>query len=50
LILVRRQESDVAIEEASALITAMDQTGPDVRPCTLSVTLRVDGDWSEVGS
>jgi len=49
-ILVRVSESDVEVEEASALITAMDRAAPDQQPTTLSVTIRVDGDWSEVGS
>jgi len=50
LILIRRSESGVELEEASALITSMQDDAPDAAPTTIAVELRIDGDWAEVGS
>ena len=50
LILIHKSESDVEVEEASALITSMQDDNPDSAPATIAVELRIDGDWAEVGS
>ncbi len=50
LILIRRQEEGSNIEEADALITSLSETGPDQDAATVSISLTIDGDWSEVGS
>ena len=50
LILIRKLESDVEVEEASALITSMQDDNPDVAPAVIAVELRIDGDWAEVGT
>jgi len=49
-ILVRRSEEEVETEEASAIVTAMSEEFPDQAEATISVDLRIDGEWSEVGS
>ena len=50
LILVRIEEEEIETEEADALITSMSESYPDQGACTISVSLRVDGEWSVVGS
>ncbi len=50
LILVRRQEEGADLEEANALVTRISEAGPDQDAATISVTLRIDGEWSLVGS
>ena len=50
LILVRIEEEEIETEEADALITSMGEGYPDQGACTVSVSLRIDGEWSVVGS
>ena len=50
LILVRISEDELETEEADALITSMSESYPDVAEATISVALRIDGEWSTVGS
>lgn len=50
LILVRVEEEEIETEEADALITSMSESYPDQGPSTISVSLRIDGDWTVVGS
>ena len=50
LILIRKSVSGLEVEEASALITSMQDDAPDSAPVTIAVELRIDGDWAEVGS
>jgi len=50
LILVRREEEGVEIEEAEALISKMDSDFPDQDVSTIAIDLQVDDDWRVVGS
>jgi TP901-1 family phage major tail protein len=50
LILVRLSEDGVEVEEADALVTSMSEEYPDVDAATISVALRIDGEWVTVGS
>ncbi len=50
LIKIRRQEEGTATREADALITQMSEAFPDQDAATISVSLRISGPWSEVGS
>lgn len=49
-VLVRRQEEEMDLEEADAIITSLSEAGPDQDAATISVGLRIDGAWAEVGS
>ena len=50
LILVRISEDGTEVEEADALITSLSESYPDQAEATISVSLRIDGDWVVVGS
>lgn len=50
LILVARQESGVTTETANALVTSMSEEFPDQADATISVSLTVDGFWTELTS
>jgi len=50
LIKVAREEDDVTIETADALITSISGSYPDQGECTISVSLTIDGEWVSVGS
>jgi len=50
LILVARQENGVTIETANALVTSISEAFPDQAEATISVSLTVDGEWTEVAS
>ena len=50
LILVARQEDGVTLETANALITSLSQSFPDQDVATVSISLTVDGFWTEVGT
>ena len=50
LILIARQEYEVVVETADALITSMSENFPDQSEATISMSLVVDGMWTEVGS
>lgn len=50
LILVAREEDGVTTETADALITALSEAFPDQGEATISVSLTIDGTWTEVGS
>lgn len=47
-ITIRRFEEGVATEEADAIVTSVSETGPDQEAATVSIALRIDGDWTEV--
>jgi len=49
-ILVRIEEEDVETEEATAIITDMSTDFPDQDAATISIDLRIDGEWAAVGS
>ena len=49
-ILVRVSEEAVETEEASAIITDMSTDFPDQEAATISIDLRIDGEWAAVGS
>jgi len=48
LIQVRVSENQVDTEQASAVITDMSREYPDQAAATISVSLTVDGEWTEV--
>lgn len=50
LILVRISEEELETEEADALITSLSESYPDQAEATVTVALRIDGDWTTVGS
>lgn len=50
LILVARQEEGTTLETANALITSLSGSFPDQGEGTISVSLTIDGAWTEVGS
>ena len=50
LILVARQEEEVVIETARALITSISSNFPDQSEATISISLTIDGEWTAVGS
>ena len=50
LIKVVRQESGVAFEEATALVTSLSEAGPDQNEATASIAMTIDGEWLELTS
>ena len=50
LIKVLRQESGVAFEEATALVTSLSEAGPDQGEATASIAMTLDGEWTELTS
>jgi len=50
LILVARQEDNITLETADALITGLSEAFPDQGEATISVSLTVDGFWTELTS
>ena len=50
LILVARQEDGVTTETADALITSMSEAAPDQAEATISISMEIDGEWTEVGT
>ncbi len=50
LIQVLRQESGVAFEEATALVTSLSEAGPDQDAATVSISMTIDGEWTELTS
>ena len=47
---VRVSEDAVEVEEAEAIVTALNRAAPDQDVATASITLRIDGAWAAVGS
>jgi TP901-1 family phage major tail protein len=43
-------EQGIAVEEADAIVTSISEEYPDQAEATISVDLRIDGEWREVGS
>jgi len=50
LILVAREDDSTTIETASALITSMSESFPDQGEGTISISLTIDGFWTELES
>jgi TP901-1 family phage major tail protein len=50
LILIARQQEEVTVETALAMISSMTETFPDQDAGTISVSLTVSGMWEVVGS
>jgi len=50
LILVARQNDGVTEETADALVTSLSESFPDQGEGTVSTSLTVDGEWTEVGT
>ena len=38
-------EEGVVLESADAIVTALSRSGPDQGEATVSISLRIDGDW-----
>ena len=49
-ITVRIAEEGADVEEADAIVTALNRAGPDQDATTISVTLRIDGAWTTLGT
>lgn len=49
LVTVLRQEDEVALEHAQALVTKISEKAPDQGEATVSIDLTIDGEW-ESGS
>jgi TP901-1 family phage major tail protein len=49
-IMILRQQSGAALEEASAIVTGLSEAAPDQDASTVSVRLTVDDQWIEVGT
>lgn len=47
-ITIRRMEEGVSLEEADAIVTSLSESGPDQAEALVSISLRIDGDWTEV--
>lgn len=47
---VRVSEDAVEVEEAEAIVTALNRAAPDQDAATVSITLRIDGAWTAVGT
>ncbi len=47
---IRRQESGVDTEEADCFVTSKSDSFPDQGEATVSITLRIVGEWAAVGS
>lgn len=50
LILVARENDGVTEETADALITSLSESFPDQGEGTISISLTIDGTWTEVGT
>lgn len=50
LILVAREDDNVTQETADALITSLSESFPDQGEGTISISLTIDGEWTEVGT
>jgi len=45
-----RQEDGVSLESADAIVTSISEAGPDQGEATISVSLTIDGAWTEYGT
>lgn len=50
LVMVLREEEGMSLETADAFLTSLSEKAPDQNEATVSVSLTVDGEWTEVGS
>jgi len=50
LILVAKQEGGVTLETADALVTSLSESFPDQGEATVSISLTIDGFWTELVS
>jgi hypothetical protein len=50
LILVAKQVDDVVTETCNALVTGLSENEPDQAEAVVSISLTVDGFWTEVGT
>jgi len=50
LILIERVEASGRDETATALITSLSEALPDQGEATISISMTIDGTWTEVGS
>ena len=46
LVTINREEENVILESAEALVTSMSEEGPDQDGATISIDLTVDGEWA----
>lgn len=47
---ILRQEGGVSLESADAIVTGLSEKGPDQAEAVVSISLVVDGEWTELGS
>ena len=50
MILVAKEVDGTTTETATALITTMSEAFPDQGEATISISMTIDGEWTEVGS
>lgn len=50
MILIAREIEDVVVETALAKVDSISETFPDQAESTVSISLTIDGFWTEVGS
>ena len=50
MILVAKEVDGTTTETATALITTMSESFPDQGEATISISMTIDGEWTEVGS
>ncbi len=49
-VLIAREESDVVVETATAVVASLSETFPDQAEATVSASFEIDGEWEAVGS
>jgi hypothetical protein len=49
-VLIAREESDVVIETATAVVASLSETFPDQAEATVSASFEIDDEWELVGS
>lgn len=49
-IMVLRQELGATVETATAIVTALGDKGPDQDAATTSISMTIDGAWTEAGT
>lgn len=49
-VIIAREESDVVVETATAVVATLSETFPDQAEATVSASFEIDGAWEPVGS
>lgn len=50
MVQILRQESGASLESADAIVTSLSEKAPDQAEATVSISLVIDGEWTELGS